>query len=316
MKKIRMVLVGVLVISLVSLVMACPAPVEKVTIYTGGTAGTYYPLGGAMAKIITDYAPGVEGTAVTSGASVTNARLIAEKEADIILLQNDIASYSYYGAEMFEGSPVENIRGIATLYPELIQIIALKGINTVDDLKGKKVGIGAPGSGTAAVALQILGAAGITRANTDLRDLDFKEVSSALKDKTIDAGFIVAGIPTAAVLDVATVREVMPVAVPDELYEKIKSQYPFYVKALIPAGTYKGMDKDVQTVSVMAMLAVRADLSEDVIYEITKAIFEHTDILVATHKRAVDITLETALDGMSIPLHPGAEKYFKEKGLL
>lgn len=316
MKKIRMMLVGVLVISLMSLVMACPAPVEKVTIYTGGTAGTYYPLGGAMAKIITDYAPGVEATAVTSGASVTNARKIGEKEADIILLQNDIASYAYYGAEMFEGSPVENIRGIATLYPELIQIIALEGINTVYDLKGKKVGIGAPGSGTAACALQILNAAGITGANTDFRDLDFKEVSTALKDKTIDAGVIVAGIPTAAVIDVATVREVMPVAVPDEIYEKIKSQYPFYVKTLIPAGTYKGMDKDVQTVAVMAMLAIRSDFTEDVVYEITKAIFEHTDILVATHKRAVDITLETALDGMSIPLHPGVEKYLKEKGLL
>lgn len=309
-------LIGLLVIALVALGVGCVPGAVKVTIYTGGTAGTYYPLGGAMAKIITDYAPGIEGTAVTSGASVTNARLIAEKEAEIVLLQNDIASYAYNGIEMFAESPVENIRGMAVLYPELIQIIALKGINTVYDLKGKKVGIGAPGSGTAACALQILDAAGITRANTNLSDLDFKEVSSALKDKTIDAGIIVAGIPTAAVTDVATVREVMPVAVPDEIYEKIKTQYPFYVKVTIPAGTYKGLDKDVETVAVMAMLGVRADLSEEVIYEITKAIFEHTDILVATHKRAVDITLETALDGMSIPLHPGAEKYFKEQGLI
>lgn len=312
----RILLVGLLAISLVALGVGCAPGAVKVTIYTGGTAGTYYPLGGAMAKIITDYAPGIEGTAVTSGASVTNARLIAEKEAEIVLLQNDIASYAYNGVEMFAESPVENIRGMAVLYPELIQIIALKGINTVYDLKGKKVGIGAPGSGTAACALQILDAAGITSANTNLSDLDFKEVSSALKDKTIDAGIIVAGIPTAAVTDVATVREVMPVAVPDEIYEKIKTQYPFYVKVTIPAGTYKGLDKDVETVAVMAMLGVRADLSEDVIYEITKAIFEHTDILVATHKRAVDITLETALDGMSIPLHPGAEKYFKEQGLI
>lgn len=312
----RILLVGLLVIALVGLGVGCAPGAVKVTIYTGGTAGTYYPLGGAMAKIITDYAPGIEGTAVTSGASVTNARLIAEKEAEIVLLQNDIASYAYNGVEMFAESPVENIRGMAVLYPELIQIIALKGINTVYDLKGKKVGIGAPGSGTAACALQILDAAGITSANTNLSDLDFKEVSSALKDKTIDAGIIVAGIPTAAVTDVATVREVMPVAVPDEIYEKIKTQYPFYVKVTIPAGTYKGLDKDVETVAVMAMLGVRADLSEEVIYEITKAIFEHTDILVATHKRAVDITLETALDGMSIPLHPGAEKYFKEQGLI
>jgi hypothetical protein len=318
MKKIRVALVGLLVISLVGLGVGCVpgAKPVKVTIYTGGTAGTYYPLGGAMAKIITDYAPGVEATAVTSGASVTNARKIAEKEADIVLIQNDVTSYAYYGTELFEGEKVENIRGLATLYPEIIQIIALKGISAVSDLKGKKVGIGAPGSGTAVDILQILNAAGVTRENSDLRDLDFKEVASALKDKTIDAGCLVAGIPTAAVTDVATVREIMPVEVPDAIYDKIKSQYPFYVKVTIPAGTYKGQDKDVETVAVLAMLAVRSGLSTDAVYQITKAIFEHTDILVATHKRAEDITLETALDGMPIPLHPGAEKYFKEKGLI
>ncbi len=294
------------------------AEVYHLTILTGGSAGTYYPIGGAMANIINKYVEGVEATAVTSGASVANARKISEKEAELALLQNDIAYYAYHGVEMFKDNPVKNIRGIATLYPEVIQIVTLKdkGIRTIYDLKGKKVAVGAPGSGTAVDALQILEVAGINESNTQFEYLSFKEVSDALKDGTIDAGFIVAGIPTSAVMELASVRDVYIVEVPDEIYEKLKEKYPFYTQYTIPAGTYKGLDKDVKSVAVMAMLATREDIPEDVIYKVTKAIFEHTDELVEAHQRAKDITLETALDGMSIPLHPGAEKYYKEKGLI
>ena len=329
--KITGLVLVVALLSLLALIVACvPAPATtpaapppkpkpvKITILTGGTAGVYFPLGGALAKIINEYVEGVEAAAVTSGASVTNARKIGEKEAELALLQNDIAAYAYNGTEMFKGKPVENIRGIATWYPEIIQFVTLKefGIKTLGELKGKKVGIGAPGSGTAVEALAILGTAGVTRENADLRDLDFKEVSYALKDKTIHAGCIVAGIPTAAVMDVATVRDVYIVEIPDDIYQDLKARFPYFIRQSIPAGTYKGVDKDVKTVAVLAMLATRADMPEDVIYKITKAMFEHTDILVATHKRAKDITLETALEGMPIPLHPGAEKYYKEVGLI
>ena len=297
------------------------APAEKeiqLTILTGGAAGTYYPIGGAMATAINDYAEGVKATAVTSGASVTNARKIGEREAELALLQNDVAYYAYEGLEMFKDNPVKNIRGIATLYPEVIQIVTLKesGIKSVYDLKGKRVAVGAPGSGTAVDALQILKAAGIDESNANIEYRNFKEVADGLKDKTIDAGFIVAGVPTAAVSDVAAVRDVMIVEVPDEIYQKLSLEYKFYVQYTIPAGTYKGQDKNVKTVAVLAMLATREDVPEDVVYEVTKAIFEHRDVLVAAHKRAEDITLETALDGMSIPLHPGAEKYYREKGLI
>jgi len=300
---------------------ATPTPEAKgieVTIVTGGSAGTYYPVGGAMAQAITEFAPGIKATAVTSGASVVNARKIGDMEAEFGLLQNDVAYYAYNGVEMFKDAKVGKIRGVATLYPEIIQIVTLKenNIKTIYDLKGKRVAVGAPGSGTAVDALQILNAAGIDESNTDIRFLNFKEVSDALKDKTIDAGFIVAGIPTAAVSDIAAVREVAIVEVPDEIYNKLKENYPFYTQVNIPAGTYNGVDEDVKTVAVLAMLATNADLPEEVVYEVTKAIFEHRDVLEAAHKRAADITLETALDGMSIPLHPGAEKYYKEKGLI
>jgi len=294
------------------------AEVKEITILTGGSAGTYYPIGGAMAQAITEYAPGIKATAVTSGASVVNARKVGAGEAEFGLMQNDVAYYAYNGVEMFKDNKIDKLRGVATLYPEIIQIVTLKesGIKTVYDLKGKKVAVGAPGSGTAVDALQILNAAGIDESNTDIRYLDFKEVADALKDRTIDAGFIVAGIPTSAVSDVAAVREVGIVEVPDEIYQKLKEQYPFYTQVTIPAGTYPGVDEDVKTVAVLAMLATNADLPEDLVYEVTKAIFEHRDILEAAHKRAADITLETALEGMPIPLHPGAEKYYKEKGLL
>jgi TRAP transporter TAXI family solute receptor len=281
----------------------------KLTILTGGASGTYYPIGGAMANVINKYVDGVEATAVTSGASVTNARKIADKEAEMALLQNDIAYYAYNGVEMFKEKKVENIRGIATLYPEVIQIVTLKdkGIKTIYDLKGKKVAVGAPGSGTAVDALQILAEAGITEENTQFTYLKFKEAVDALKDGTIDAAFIVAGVPTSAVMDLASVRDVYLVEVPDEIYQKLNEKYKFYVQYTIPAGTYKGLDKDVKSVAVLAMLATRDDVPEDVVYKVTKAIFEHTDKLVEAHKRAKDITLESALDGMSIRLHPGAE---------
>ncbi|AEA46471.1 TAXI family TRAP transporter solute-binding subunit [Archaeoglobus veneficus] len=289
-----------------------------VTILTGGAAGTYYPIGGAMANVINEHVKGVKATAVTSGASVANARKIGNGEAELALLQNDIAYYAYTGTEMFKDNKIENIRGVATLYPEVVQIVTLKdkGIKTIYDLKGKRVAVGAPGSGTAVAALQILGTVGIDESNTDIRYLNFKEVADALKDGTIDAGFIVAGVPTAAVSDIAAVKDVQIVEIPDEIFQKLSEQYKFYIQYTIPAGSYKGVDEDVKSVAVLAMLATREDMPEDVIYEITKAIFEHRDELVAAHKRAEDITLETALDGMSIPLHPGAEKYYKEKGLI
>lgn len=322
MKLLRVAVTVTLVTFLVALFTGCgapePAKVEKLAIYTGGTAGTYYPLGGGLAKIINEKTKVAEASVVSSGASAANARKIGEKEAGLCLIQNDVAAEAYNGLQAFKDGAIKNIRGIAVWYPETIQFVTLKEFNikTLADLKGKKVGIGAPGSGTAVEALAILESAGINRSNANLSDLDFKEVAIALKDKTIDAGVVVAGIPTAAVTDVATARDVYIVEITDDTYKAIKSKYPYFVQHVVPAGTYKGVDKDVKTVAVMAMLATRDDIPASVIYEITKAMFENLDILVATHARAKDITLKNALEGMSIPLHPGAEKYYKEKGIL
>ena len=270
-----------------------------------------------MANIMTDYIEGVQAIAVTSEGSVANAKWIGGKEVELALLQNDIAYYAHRGMHAFEQQPVEAIAGIATLYPEIVQIVTLKeyGITSLSDLRSKRVGVGAPGSGTVVHMLSILEAAGLDGTNVDIQYLDFEECALALKSRTIHAGCIMAGIPTSAVVDVTLVRDITIVEVPGEIYNQLKDDCPFYIPISIPAGTYAGVDEDVSAIAVQAMLVTRADLPEDLIYEVTKAIFEHTDTLVAAHYRGRDITLETALNGMSIALHPGARRYFTEQGL-
>jgi hypothetical protein len=296
---------------------AAIAPTELV-IATGGTGGTYYPLGAGLEKIIGKVAPTVKVSVQSTGASAANARMIGDKTAGLALIQNDVAAFAYKGTEMFAGKPVENIRGVMSWYPETIQFVTLKesGIKSIADLKGKRVAIGAQGSGTMVEALAILNSAGITKDNADFRYADFAQVAQELQNKTIDAGFVVAGIPTAAVTELTVSREVNIVDIPDATFQAIKAKSPFFVQASIPANTYKGQDQPVKTVAVLAIIVARADIPTDVIYAITKGTFDNLDILVATHARAKDIKLATANDGMPIPLHPGAEKYFKEKGLI
>jgi TRAP transporter TAXI family solute receptor len=292
-------------------------PTELV-IATGGTGGTYYPLGGGLEKIINKVAPTVKVSVQSTGASAANARMLGDKTAGIALIQNDVAAFAYKGTEMFAGKPIENIRGVMSWYPETIQFVTLKdsGIKSITDLKGKRVAIGAQGSGTMVEALAILNASGITKDNADFRYADFAQIAQELQNKTIDAGFVVAGIPTAAVTELTISREVNIVDIPDATFQAIKAKSPFFVQVPIPANTYKGQDQAVKTVAVLAIITTRADIPADVIYSITKGTFENLDILVATHARAKDIKLAAANDGMPIPLHPGAEKYFKEKGLI
>jgi len=317
-----MILGLLIIVTLVFPIAGCsskevPAEPVKLTMVTGGTAGTYYPIGKAIAKITTDFVEGVEATAITSEGSVANAISISNKEAELALIENTAAYYAEQGSQMFTKDPVKDIRGIAALYPEIVQIVTLKeyGITGLSDLKGKAVGIGAPGSSTAVHILAIFKAAGLDEANVDIQYLDFAECAEALKSGTIHAGCVVAGVPTSAIKDIASVKEVTIVNVPDEIYSQLSSKYSFYVPVSIPAGTYTGVDEDTVTIAVQAMLATRADIPEDLVYEITKAIFEHTDVIITAHERGKDITLDTALDGMSIPLHPGARRYFEERGL-
>ncbi|MCK8815803.1 TAXI family TRAP transporter solute-binding subunit [Natroniella sulfidigena] len=289
------------------------AQTEYFSIGTGGTAGVYYPLGGAIANLIDDEVANVSTSAQSTGASVENIRLIDNQEVEIAIIQNDLASYAYDGVQQFD-EPVENMRGIATLYPEVIQIVVRDeaGIEEISDLKGKSVAVGAPGSGVEANAKQILNTFGITYDDLDEDYLSFSEAAGRLSDRQIDAAFLTAGTPTAAVMDVAATQDIDLLNFSQEQIDELNSKYPYLTGVEVPAETYRGQDSEASTVALQATLIVQEDLEEDLVYDITEAIFENRDSLISAHDRAEEITVDTAQDGMTVPLHSGAERYFNE----
>ncbi|WP_324718227.1 TAXI family TRAP transporter solute-binding subunit [Carboxydochorda subterranea] len=302
-----------------ALVAALPvgaSAAEFVTIAAGGTAGVYYPLGGALAEIFNQHVPGVNASVQATGASVANVNLLAQGQAELAFIQNDIAYYAANGTEMFQGRKVATLKGVATLYPEVIQIVALKqaNIRSVADLKGKRVAVGDIGSGTEANARQILEAAGLTYKDVSVSYLSFAEAASNLRDGHVDAAFVTAGIPTAAIQDIAVQKEVTIVAVPSDLARKLRQRYPFYTAVTVPGGTYRGIDQDVATVAVKAMLVTRADLPDDLVFRLTRALFDNLPRLGQAHVRGKDVSLEGARDGMSLDLHPGAARFYQQAG--
>ncbi|WP_129600671.1 TAXI family TRAP transporter solute-binding subunit [Anaerophilus nitritogenes] len=289
-----------------------------VNIGTGGTAGTYFPLGGAFSEIWNNNIKGVNATAQSTGASVANINLLKDKKVEVVIVQNDVAWYTENGEEMFKDAKYEDIRGLNTMYSEPLQLITTDPkIKTVADLKGKNVAVGAIGSGVEANARQIIAAAGMDfEKDIKAKFLSFSEASSGLKDKQVDAAFLTAGIPTAAIQDLGAQNDVHVVPVDGEIADKLLEKYKFFTKFTIPANTYKGQTEDIQTLTVKAMLAVNADLDEELAYQMVKTIYDNHDRIVAAHNVGKNITKDTGLEGMSITLHPGAEKYFKEEGLL
>lgn len=312
-KNYLLVATAVIVISLLVSGMVS-AQTTFLSIATGGTSGTYYPVGGAIAKVLNENIDNMNASAQSTGASVTNTRLIYNQEVELAILQNDIASYAVNGQNQFADNQVNNMTGIAALYPEVIQIVVRSdaGIESIADLKGKSVAVGAPGSGAEANASQILEFFGLTYDDIEEDYLSFGEAASRLKDRQIDAAFLTAGIPTAAVMDVAATQDISLINFSDEDIEALNGEYPYLTGVTVPAGSYNGLENDIQTVALKAILVADSDLSEDVVYNITKSIFENRDTLIAAHDRARDIQLESAMDGMTVELHPGAQKYYDE----
>lgn len=283
---------------------------KYLSLLTGGTQGTYYPLGGTFAELITDNA-GVKTTAEVSQASAANMTALQEGEGDIAFVQTDIAFYGTEGTLMFEGQKTDNVSALGALYPETIQLVTLaeSGITSYEDLKGKKVSVGAPGSGTYANAEQLLEIHGLSMDDIKPQNLDFGESTEGIQSGQIDAAFITAGYPTGAVEALNATNKVNIIPVSDEKADELIKKYPYYAKDNIPSGTY-GLTSEVPAVSVLAMLAVKKDLSEDLVYDITKAIYDNTDKI--SHAKGEFIKAETGLDGIGIEIHPGAQKYFDE----
>ena len=286
-----------------------------VNIGTGGTAGTYFPLGGAFAEIWNNNIKGINATAQSTGASVANINLLVDGEVEVVIVQNDTALYAHDGVMMFDGAPYDKLRGLATLYSEPLQIVTTDpSIKTVADLKGKNVAVGAIGSGVEANARQIIAAAGMDfEKDINAKFLSFAEASSGLKDKQVDAAFLTAGIPTAAIQDLSAQNDVFIVAIEGSIADTLKADYKFFTDFIIPANTYKGQTEDVQSLTVKSMLCVSADMEDDLAYALTKQIYENLDRVVLAHNVGKFITLETALEAMPIPVHPGAQRYFDEK---
>jgi TRAP transporter TAXI family solute receptor len=286
------------------------------SIATGSTGGTYYPVGGALAQIVSQYIPDISAAAQTGNASKANCNLIRTHEIESALTQNNVAYWAYKGTEFFQDQgPAENLRGIASLYPEVIQIVARKSanVNSISDLKGKRVVVGAPGSGTEIDARKILTAHGITYDDIKQDFLDFSGATQRLKDGQADVAFQTAGYPTSSIIDLATTTDIVLVPIEDAMIDKLIAESKYYTKTVVPAGTYKGIDADVPTVSLMAIWAVDALQPTEQVYQITKALWEHRDELEKVHDKCKEITFDTALDGIGVPLHPGAEKYYREK---
>jgi TRAP transporter TAXI family solute receptor len=309
--------IGFAVLVLMLVLAGSAAAQQKVflNIATGGTAGTYFPLGGAMAEIINKNVANVNATAVTSGAAVANINMLATDEVQMAFTQNDIAFYAFNGVEMFKDKPQTKLRAIGALYNETIQIVTLasSGVKSFADFKGKRVAVGAAGSGSEVNARQILEAAGITYKDISVQYLSFAEAANGLRDGNTDVAFLTAGLPTAAVRDVAAQKDVLIIPVTKDIADKLIAKYPFYVRVAIPKDTYSKQAANVDTVTVKSILVTNSTLDDTLVYNVAKAIFTNLERLGQAHAQGKNISKTSALEGLPIPLHSGADKFFKEK---
>jgi len=296
---------------------AASAKAEFINILTGGTAGVYYPLGVALAKIYGDKIDGARTQVQATKGSVENLNLLQAGKGEFALTLGDSLKLAWAGdADAGFKAPLDKLRGIAAVYPNYIQIVASKesGIKTLADLKGKSLSVGAPKSGTELNTRAILAAAGMSYKDLGKTEyLPFAESVELIKNRQLDATLQSAGLGVASIRDLATSVPIEVVAVPADLVGKLGAPY---VGTKIPAGTYTGQTADVATVAVVNFAVTHSGVSEETVYQMTKQMFENLQGLVAAHKAAADIKIEKALEGMPVPLHPGAERYYKEKGLM
>jgi TRAP transporter TAXI family solute receptor len=315
----RFIVVGIILFVVFSISSAWAQKTVRLSIATGGTGGVYYPLGGGMANIISKYIPYTEATAEVTTASVDNCRLVGAGKAELALIMADTGWDAYQGRAQFKEKVP--LRTVAVLYPNNMHVVTLegKGIEKVTDLKGKRVSTGAPGSGTEVMALRVIEAFGLDSTKDMARDkLGVSESAGALKDRKIDAFFWVGGLPTAAVTDLgATPGVKMKLIGHVDAVPKMRETYgPIYVRGVIPAKTYPGQTVDIPIAVVWNLLVCHENMKGDIAYDIVKTIFDRKPELMTVHSEAKNIMLEPqAAGGSPIPFHPGAIRYFTEKGL-
>jgi uncharacterized protein len=320
---------GLIIVTTAAAVIAQPVTSNQfINILTSGIGSVFYPLGAALSDIFAAKIPGTRPSVQATKGSVENLNLLQQGRKNLNLLQQgrrgEIAfaqgnslAFAWAGdTEAGFKTKLDKLRGIAALYPSYIQIVATKesGIKTLVDLKGKRLSLNAQGSGTELNSRQIFRAAGITfNEFAKVVYLPYEVSVDLMRNGELDATFVLSGLGTPAVRGLASSFSINVVEIP--AWVVAKAGAPF-VKGIVPKDTYRGQGADVQTATILNYLVTRADLSADIVYNMTKAVFDSTAELTAAHSAAADIKLERALDGMPIPLHPGAEKLFKEKGLV
>lgn len=290
---------------------------STIRVGTGGTTGTYYAFTTAVGQILATDAYNFE--ILSTGGSQANIEMIEDGDIKMAIVQNDVMNYAYNGTNGFE-TPITSFSAVACVYPEVCQLIATKasGITSVADLAGKNVAVGDIGSGVYYNATQILAAAGLD-IDTDINKTaaSFGDSATQLKDGSIDAAFITAGTPTTAITELATSTDVVVVELGEDVIANLQDQYSFYAKYEMTEKDYAFVTEPVNTVSIMATFVVSNDMSEDQVYEITKALWENVDDITVAHAKGAEMSTELAAAAIgSVPLHPGAERYYKEAGII
>jgi hypothetical protein len=313
MKRLSILLVLCLV-----LVFAGPAFAKTtfVSIGTGGTGGIYYPYGGGVAEIWTKYVKDVRAVAEVTGASVENVKLAHKGETVIGEVMGDVAVAGHKGLSKFKGKK-HDILSMAIMYPNLLQVVALKksGITNIEQIKGKKISSGSPGSGTNFMAETVFKALGIPLDSYKDSRLSFTESANALRDGTIEVGVWSVGPGTSSILDLATTHDIHILTFTPEQQKKILAANKEYSAVDLAGGVYRGVDSPVPTIGVWNVMICQASLDADMVYNLVKALYEHQDYLIKIHPSASYTTAENAVKYSPIPLHPGTVKYLKEKGV-
>lgn len=311
---LRKLITGVLVLVCAVSLAGCGG--QRMMMGTGGTAGTYYAFGGVLAQYMKNYT-GYSVTAVSTSASKANIQSIGDGDYQMGFTQSDVMTYAWVGSKSFEtDGPCRDFRVLGALYAETVQLITMKDeIKSVEDLKGRSVSIGAPGSGVYFNAVDILDASGIGVDGIKPQYQSFDDSKEALKDGQIDAAFIVAGAPTSAITELATTNGVNLIPINGELREKIMKICPYYAPLEIPAGTYPGQEEAIETITIKATMVVDADLEDDVVYALTSAIFDHKEEIALENAKGAELSIENATSGIAVPFHAGAARYYAEHGV-
>lgn len=285
------------------------------SIATGGTGGVYYPIGGGLAELIDRHIDGHRGTVEVTGASVENMGLIHREDSDLALALADTVYQAYNGTGQFDGRPLDVV-ALASIYPNAVQIVTLanSGISSLDDLRGKRVSVGAPGSGTELNARALLEANGLSYSDMTVQRLNFNETADALRDGDIDAGFWSVGPPTSSILSLATQRDIRLVSLTETQISNAQNVEPVFAPYELRAGLYDGVNSPTQSVGIPNVLAVNPAMSDELAYQLTKLLFEEVEFLRSIHPAANDTTVDFSLTSTPIPLHPGALRYYEEIG--